>query len=66
MHRGDDRRIRYAVVGLGAVTEATVLPAFEHASQNSELRGHLIEQPGRIAGHRWEVPCRQRLVRSAH
>ena len=37
MHRGDDRRIRYAVVGLGAVTEATVLPAFEHASQNSEL-----------------------------
>ncbi len=31
------RRVRYAVVGLGNVAQAAVLPAFEHASETSEL-----------------------------
>ena len=31
------KRIRYAVVGLGHIAQAAVLPAFRHASQNSEL-----------------------------
>lgn len=31
------KRIRYAVVGLGHIAQAAVLPAFKHASQNSEL-----------------------------
>lgn len=31
------RRIRYAVVGLGYIAQAAVLPAFAHAGQNSEL-----------------------------
>jgi predicted dehydrogenase len=31
------RRIRYAVVGLGYVAQAAVLPAFAHAQENSEL-----------------------------
>jgi glucose-fructose oxidoreductase len=30
-------RVRYAVVGLGHIAQAAVLPAFAHAEQNSEL-----------------------------
>jgi glucose-fructose oxidoreductase len=32
-----DRKIRYAVVGLGHITQAAVLPAFAHAHENFEL-----------------------------
>ena len=35
MHR--KQKIRYAVVGLGYIAQAAVLPAFAHAAQNSEL-----------------------------
>ncbi|HEY1959734.1 MAG TPA: Gfo/Idh/MocA family oxidoreductase [Polyangiaceae bacterium] len=31
------RKIRWAVVGLGNIAQVAVLPAFEHASENSEL-----------------------------
>lgn len=31
------RKIRYAVVGLGYISEVAVLPAFAHAWENSEL-----------------------------
>jgi predicted dehydrogenase len=31
------KRIRYAVVGLGHIAQAAVLPAFRHAARNSEL-----------------------------
>lgn len=31
------KKIRYAVVGLGHITQNAVLPAFEHAGENSEL-----------------------------
>ena len=34
---GRSKRIRYAVVGLGHIAQAAVLPAFAHASRNSEL-----------------------------
>lgn len=30
-------KVRYAVVGLGNIAQVAVLPAFEHASENSEL-----------------------------
>ena len=30
-------KIRYAVVGLGYIAQAAVLPAFAHARENSEL-----------------------------
>ena len=35
--RTDKRKIRYAVVGLGNIAQVAVLPAFAHASENSEL-----------------------------
>ncbi|HEY2734556.1 MAG TPA: Gfo/Idh/MocA family oxidoreductase, partial [Polyangiales bacterium] len=31
------RKIRYAVVGAGNIAQVAVLPAFEHAAENSEL-----------------------------
>src|SRR5262245_40867876 len=33
----NQQRVRYAVVGLGHITQEAVLPAFEHARENSEL-----------------------------
>ena len=32
------RRVRYAMVGLGHITQVAMLPAFAHATENSELR----------------------------
>lgn len=37
--RKSRRKIRYAVVGLGHIAQAAVLPAFAHARRNSELAG---------------------------
>jgi glucose-fructose oxidoreductase len=36
-NRSRSKRIRYAVVGLGHIAQAAVLPAFGHAARNSEL-----------------------------
>ena len=36
-NRNRRRKIRYAVVGLGYISQIAVLPAFEHARENSEL-----------------------------
>ncbi len=38
-------RIRYAVVGLGHIAQAAVLPAFEHAADNSELVALVSDDP---------------------
>ncbi len=35
--RGADGKIRYAVVGLGYISQVALLPAFAHASENSQL-----------------------------
>jgi predicted dehydrogenase len=35
--QSNSRRVRYAVVGLGYIAQAAVLPAFKHAQENSEL-----------------------------
>ncbi|ABF86536.1 oxidoreductase, Gfo/Idh/MocA family [Myxococcus xanthus DK 1622] len=37
MAQGSSRRIRYAVVGAGNIAQVAVLPAFQHALENSEL-----------------------------
>src|SRR5690242_10985071 len=39
------KHIRYAVVGLGYISQAAVLPAFEHASDNSELVALVSDDP---------------------
>jgi glucose-fructose oxidoreductase len=33
----DKSKVRYAVVGLGYISQAALLPAFQHASENSQL-----------------------------
>ncbi len=38
-------RVRYAVVGIGHIAQAAVLPAFEHASKNSELVALISDDP---------------------
>jgi glucose-fructose oxidoreductase len=35
--RPEKRRVRYAVAGLGHIAQVAVLPAFQHAAENSEL-----------------------------
>src|SRR5262250_2096916 len=35
--RSTQKKIRYAVVGLGHIAQVAVLPAFKHARRNSEL-----------------------------
>jgi len=37
MNSSTDRKIRYAVMGLGNIAQVAVLPAFTHARENSEL-----------------------------
>ncbi len=37
MNNATDRKIRYGVVGLGNIAQVAILPAFEHATENSEL-----------------------------
>jgi predicted dehydrogenase len=39
------RRVRYAVVGLGHIAQAAVLPAFAHARANSELVALVSDDP---------------------
>lgn len=39
------RKIRYAVVGVGNIAQVAVLPAFKHASENSELVALVSSDP---------------------
>jgi predicted dehydrogenase len=41
-------KIRYAVVGLGHIAQAAVLPAFAHARRNSELTAFVSGDPGKL------------------
>lgn len=43
------KRIRYAVVGAGNIAQVAVLPAFEHARDNSELVGLVSSDPAKRA-----------------
>lgn len=44
----DGKRIRYAVVGLGNIAQVAVLPAFEHAKENSELVALVSGDPKKL------------------
>jgi predicted dehydrogenase len=51
------KRVRYAVVGLGHIAQAAVLPAFRHASRNSELVALVSGEPRKLRalGRRYRV-----------
>ncbi len=50
-------RVRYAVVGLGYISQAAVLPAFAHARKNSELVALVSDEPEKLRrlGRRYGV-----------
>ena len=54
-----ERKIRYAVVGLGHIAQVAVLPAFAHA-QNSELAALVSNDPEKLEklGRRYKVKAR--------
>ena len=45
---GLSRKIRYAVVGLGHIAQNAILPAFRHASENSELTALVSDDPVKL------------------
>jgi predicted dehydrogenase len=49
--------VRYAVVGLGHIAQAAVLPSFEHAGENSELAALVSDDPVKLKtlGRRYGV-----------
>ena len=54
------KKIRYAVVGLGHIAQAAVLPAFGHAKRNSELVALVFGDRKKLAtlGRKYRVPHR--------
>jgi predicted dehydrogenase len=54
-----EKKIRYAVVGLGHIAQAAVLPAFAHA-ENSELVALVSDDPEKLEklGRRYKVKAR--------
>jgi predicted dehydrogenase len=48
MPRIEKRRVRYAVIGLGNIAQVAVLPAFEHARENSELVALVSSDPDKL------------------
>ena len=55
--RRSAQKIRYAVVGLGHIAQAAVLPAFQHAGENSELVALVSDDPVKLKtlGKRYRV-----------
>lgn len=51
------RIVRYAVIGLGHIAQAAMLPAFAHAKRNSELAAFVTDDPKKLAelGKRYGV-----------
>jgi predicted dehydrogenase len=50
--------VRYAVLGLGHIAQAAVLPAFAHARRNSALAALVSDEPKKLEqlGRRYRVP----------
>src|SRR4051812_17511771 len=57
--QSQQKKIRYAVVGLGHIAQVAVLPAFAHA-QNSELAALVSDDPEKLEklGRRYKVKSR--------
>ncbi len=43
-----NRRVRYAVVGLGYIAQSAMIPAFAHARRNSELTALVSDDPAKL------------------
>jgi glucose-fructose oxidoreductase len=58
--RESQGRVRYAVVGLGHIAQAAVLPAFQHAKKNAELVALVSDDPEKRQelGDRYDVERR--------
>lgn len=54
------KKVRYAVVGLGHIAQVAVLPAFAHASENSELIALVSDDPEKLEklGRKYKVKAR--------
>lgn len=52
------KKIRYAVVGLGYISQIAMLPAFAHARRNSELVALVSDDPVKLKklGKKYQVP----------
>lgn len=48
MATSKNRKIRYAVVGLGHITQIAMLPAFQHAAKNSVLAALVSDNPTKL------------------
>jgi predicted dehydrogenase len=46
--RPASRKVRYAVIGLGYISQVAILPAFAHAQENSELAALISGDPGKL------------------
>src|SRR4051794_33401726 len=51
------RPVRFAVVGLGHIAQAAVLPAFKHAGRHAELSALVSDTPSKLRqlGRRYRV-----------
>jgi predicted dehydrogenase len=60
MSKTNDGKIRYGVVGLGHIAQVAVLPAFENARENSELRALFSSDRAKLdeVGRRHDVAIR--------
>jgi predicted dehydrogenase len=56
--KNSNKKVRYAVVGLGWISQEAVLPAFSHAKTNSELRALVTQDPvkARHLSKKYNVP----------
>ena len=56
----NQKKVRYAVVGLGHIAQVAVLPAFAHASENSELVALVSDDPEKLEklGRKYKVTAR--------
>jgi predicted dehydrogenase len=56
--RASSRIVRYAVIGLGHIAQAAVLPAFRHATRNSALTALVSSDKRKLKelGRRYRVP----------
>jgi predicted dehydrogenase len=55
--RSQRQAVRYAVIGLGHIAQAAVLPAFKHARRNSVLAALVSDEPEKLEklGRRYQV-----------